>query len=120
MLVERRDAVSSYMVVVQQLDGTTFWISTRKLRPALKEQYPHRITLENSTLGLVIVPIIYLRSMHQISFKEIARLVLEANKEIDSLHLYVRQLWVAVVRRIYHFEDSTGQQGKLGEVCCCG
>lgn len=77
-----------------------FWTSTRELRPALTEQYLHSITLENRTLGLVIIPSISFRSIHQISFKEVLKLALDANVKISSLHLYVRQLWIAVVRNI--------------------
>lgn len=55
--------------------------------------------------------------MQSISFKEIIRLVLEANTEMDSLHLYMRELWVAIIRKVYYFVDAAEQDSKLEEVC---
>ena len=102
----------------EKVDRYTFRMSTRKLPPALIKQYPHRVVLESKTLGIVIVPDISLHGMHQISFKEIVSSVLKANMEIDSLHLYVRQLWVAIICKVYYFEDFANQERKLEEVCC--
>lgn len=99
-----------------QVEGTSFWITTRKLRPALIKQYPDCVTLENCDLGLVIVPEISLRALSQIHFKETVESIFNANDEIDSLHLYVRQLWTAVVRVVYYFEDAAYQTSKLKEV----
>lgn len=103
----------------EKVDKYTFRISTRKLPLALIKRYPHCVALESKALGIVIVPDISLHGMHQISFKETASLVLKANMEIDSLHLYVRQLWIAIICKVYYFEDPANQQRKLEEVCCC-
>lgn len=99
-----------------QVEGTSFWITTRKLRPALIKQYPDCVTLENCDLGLVIVPRISLRALSQIYFKETIKSIFNTNSEIDSLYLYTRQLWTAVIRVVYHFEDAAHQISKLKEV----
>lgn len=101
----------------QQIEGTSFKLSTRKLPLALTQQYPHCVLLERKKLGLVIVPSISLRTVQNIHFKEIVTLVLDANTELDSLHLYMRELWVAIIRRVYHFVDAAEQKNKLEEVC---
>ena len=82
----------------------------------LVERYPNCVTLENEDLGLVIVPRIALRSINQISYKETLRSIFDANAEIDSLHVYARQLWVAIISIVYHFEDAALRDSKLKEV----
>ena len=72
--------------------------------------------MENEELGLVIVPGIALRSINQISYKETLKSIFNANTEIDSLHLYPRQLWVAIISKVYHFEDAAVRDSKLKEV----
>ena len=91
-------------------------MTKRKLPPALVKRYSDCVTLENEDLGLVIVPSIALRSIHQISYKETLRSIFDANKEIDSLHVYARQLWVAIISIVYHFEDAALRESKLKEV----
>ena len=62
--------------------------------------------MERDTIGVVIVADLALRAMHQLSFKDIVKATLEANMEIQALHLYMRHLCEAIIRRIYHFEDD--------------
>ena len=100
----------------QKVEGTNFWMTKRKIPPALVVQYPDCITLENEDLGLVIVPGIALRSINQISYKETLISIFDANTEIDSLHVYARQLWVAIISIVYHFEDAAKRDSKLKEV----
>ena len=80
------------------------------------QKYPHCIVMDHEALGVIIVPELSLRGMNQISIKEIVKAVLEANTDIQALHLYMRPLCEAIIRRVYHFEDATLQQSKLGEV----
>ena len=72
--------------------------------------------MENEDLGLVIVPGIALRSINQISYKDTLRSIFDANTEIDCLHVYPRQLWVAIISLVYHFEDAAVRDSKLKEV----
>ena len=100
----------------RKFDSTGFRIATRKLFVANEQRYPQCIVMEQKDLGLIIVPGIALRAMHQLSFKKVVRSTLEANAEIPLLHLYMRPLCVAIIRRIYHFEDLANQNKKLEEV----
>ena len=100
----------------QKTDGASFYTTDRTVRPALVERYPHCIILENDDLGLVIVPGISLRSLSRISYKETLKSIFDANAEIDSLHMYASQLWVAIVCEVYHFEDAALRESKLKEV----
>ena len=72
--------------------------------------------LENEDLGLVIVPGIALRSIHQISYKETLRSIFDANTRLDSLDVYAHQLWVAIVSIVYYFENAANRDSKLKEV----
>lgn len=99
-----------------QAEGPCFWITKRKLRPALIRQYPDCVTLETWDLDLVIVPGISLRCLSQLYFKETIESILKANNEMDSLYLYIRQLWTAIIRVVYHFESTAHQDSKLKEV----
>ena len=103
---------------LQQTDRDGFWISSRKPHPALVKKYPHHVILENKELGLVIVPDITLRSIDQISFKTTVQSIFHVNCEINSLYLHVREMWTAIVRLVYEFEDSASQDRKLQEACC--
>ena len=101
-------------------DKHGFRISDRKLPPAMAKKYPHYITLESKELGLVIVPDITLRSIDQLSFKTTVKSTLHANTEINSLYLHMREIWSAIVRFVYEFEDSASQDRKLQEACNYG
>ena len=83
--------------------------SGRKLSPADKQRYPHSVVMVHKDLGIVIVPGVTLRAMHQISFTSLMKLTPEADTEIRSLHLYMRQLCIAIIRNEYNFEDPTDQ-----------
>ena len=96
-----------------------FEITERLLSPALVKRYPYCVTLEHETLGLVVVPEIALRRIDQISFRKTIESTLEANTEIDSLHLYVRKIWTSIIRIVYYFEDIAAQKSKLEEVRHC-
>ena len=72
--------------------------------------------MEHKDVGFVIVSGITLRAMHQISFTSLMKLTLEADTGIRSLHLYMRQLCIAIIRNLYNFEDPTDQDRKLKEV----
>lgn len=105
----------------QEIEGTSCRIITRKLPPGLSERYPHCVVLQSKTLGSVIfVPNIFLRGIQRIAFKEAVRLVLGANTSMDYLPTYLREIWAAIIRGVYHFEDAEQKAGKLEEVCCTG
>ena len=85
------------MVVILQKDSVLPWPSYFFAEPLPPMVLQSGVTLENFELGLVIMSGFALRSMQQISFKEIVSLILRANNKIESLHLYVRQLWGASI-----------------------
>ena len=72
--------------------------------------------MEHDTLGLIIVPDIDLRALYQVVIKDIVKPILEANTDISALHLYMRPLCEAIIRRVYHFEETNDQKSKLEEV----
>ena len=82
--------------------------------PANMQRYPHCVVMEHDELGVIIVPDLGLRALSQISIKEIVKAILDADTDIQGLHLHMRPLCEAIIRRIYHFEDATSQQSKLG------
>ena len=78
------------------------------------QRYPHCVVMEHDELGVIIVPDLSLRALNQISITEIVKAILDANTDIQGLHLYMCPLCEAIIRRVYHFEDATSQQSKLG------
>ena len=72
--------------------------------------------MDHKALGVIIVPDLNLRPLNRVTIKDIVKPILEANTDIPALHLYMRPLCEAVIRRIYHFEDANDQQSKLEEV----
>ena len=93
---------------------TGFRISTRMLTPADMQGYPHCILMDHEALGVIIVPDLSLHALIQVFVKEIVKPTLVANTDIPALHMHMRPLCEAVVRRVYHFEDRTLQQSNLG------
>ena len=43
-------------------------------------------------------------------------MILGENLEINALYLYTRQLWTAIIRVVYHFEDAAHQNRLLLKV----
>ena len=72
--------------------------------------------MEHKRLGLIIVPDISLCAMNQLSLREVVRSTLLANTQIQRLHLHMRQLYSAIIRRVYYFEEPGNQHSKLEEV----
>ena len=107
----------SYLQQRNTKDPTTgFWISGRILTPAKAQQYPHCVLIEHETLGLIIVPDLNLRALYQVVVKDLVKPILEANTDIPALHLFMRPLCEAIIRRVYIFEEANVQQSKLDEV----
>ena len=46
--------------------------------------------MDHDALGVIIVPDLSLRAMNQISAKESVKPILEANTDMQALHLYMR------------------------------
>ena len=72
--------------------------------------------MEHDTLGVTIVPDLNLRALYQVAIKDIVKPILEANTDISALHIYMRPLCEAIIRRVYHFEEANDQKSKLEEV----
>ena len=72
--------------------------------------------MEHDELGVIIVPGLSLRALSQISIMEMVKAILDANTDIQALHIHMRPLCEAIIRRVYHFEDAALQRSKIGEV----
>lgn len=80
------------------------------------QRYPHCVVMEHDELGVIILPDLSLRPLSQVSIKEIVKAILDANTDIQGLHLHMRPLCEAIIRKVFHFEEASLQQSKLGEV----
>ena len=84
------------------------------LTPANMQRYPHCMVMDHEALGVIIVSDFSLHALIQVAVKEIVKPILEANTHIPTLHLHMRPLCEAIIRRVYHFDDGTLKESKLG------
>ena len=65
----------------------------------------------------LLVPRISRLALQQVNYLDFVKSVLQANPLEKISRFTMQELWVAVVTKIYHFEDTLDKELKVGEVC---
>ena len=72
--------------------------------------------MEDNEKKEFLVPRISLLALEQLNFLDFAKSVLQANPRKTISRFTMQELWVTVVTKIYHFEDTLDKELKIGEV----
>lgn len=83
---------------------------------AQRIKWPGSIFIMDHGLKQILVPRIMLLALQQLNYLDFVKSVLQANPLIIISRFTMEELWVAVVTKIYHFEDALDKELKIGEV----
>lgn len=65
----------------------------------------------------ILVPLIGLRALTHVLYKNLVRLILEANYGMAISYAHMQLLWDAIVHKAYHFVCACKREAKGKEVC---
>ena len=99
----------------QKLELSTFNKSLRNPTKAEKRNWPGCMLMRYHETKEVVVPKISLLALQQLNYLDFMKSVLHANPLKDFSKFMMEELWVAVVTKIYHFEDTLDKELKIGE-----
>ncbi|CAD6579093.1 MAG: hypothetical protein ASARMPRED_008953 [Alectoria sarmentosa] len=86
---------------------------------AQKRNWPGCVLLEDNGRKEILIPRIALLALQQINYMDFVKSVLQANPLKKISRFTMEELWVAVVTKIYHFEDALDKELKIGETNEC-
>lgn len=66
-----------------------------------------------------LIPLIGLRALKHVLYKNFVRSVLEANLGLEITYSDMQLLWDAIVHKSYHFVCACEREAKVMEVCTC-
>ena len=83
---------------------------------AQRIKWPGSILIMDYGLKQILVPRILLLALQQLNYLDFVKSILQANPLMIISRFTMEELWVAVVTKIYHFEDTLDKELKIGEV----
>lgn len=81
----------------------------------IMDLYPDRTTTINSHREFLI-PAIGLRGLKHVRFKNLVRLILEANPGIEISYSEMQLLWDAIVHKVYYFACACEREAQAMEI----
>ena len=113
---EKRADEKSFFEREQKLELFTFTKSLREPTWAEKRKRPGCIRMRYHQSKEFVVPKISLLALQQLNYLDFVKSVLHANPSKQISKFTMEELWMAVVTKIYHFEDTLEIELKIGEV----
>ena len=113
---EKRADEKAFIEREQKLEFNTFNKSLRNPTQAEERNWPGCIIMSYHASKEVVVPKISLLALQQLNYLYFVKSVLHANPLKNLSQFAMEELWVAVVTKIYHFEDTLDKEVKIGEV----
>lgn len=89
----------------------------RKFTEEERKEHKFAIIMTHAVHGDVIVPDIALYSLHRISYLDLVRKVLAANPTKDLDLFILKELWDAILSKVYDYEYDW-REDKKNEVSC--
>lgn len=83
---------------------------------AQRRYWPGCILIEDNERNEYVIPRISLLALQQVNYMDFVKSVLQANPLKNISRFTMQELWVAVVTKVYHFEDTLDKELKIGEV----
>lgn len=83
---------------------------------AQRRNWPGYIIVEDEERKEFLVPRISFLALQQVNYVDFVKRVLQANPRRHISRFTMRELWVVIVTKTYHFEDTVDKELKIGEV----
>ena len=113
---EKRADEKAFFEREERFELCTFTKSQWNPTQAQKRNWPGCVLLEDNGRKEILIPRISLLALQQVNYMDFVKSVLQANPLKKISRFTMEELWVAVVTKIYHFEDGLDKELKIGEV----
>lgn len=113
---EKRADEKAFFERERRFELCTFNRSPNKPTSAERKKWPGCILMRYHEFSEVVVPKVSLLALQQLNYLDFVKSVLHANPLKNISQFTMEELWVAVVTKIYHFEDTLDKEVKIGEV----
>ena len=113
---EKRADEEAFFEREQRFELCAFTKSRWNPTLAQKRNWPGCVLLEDNGRREFLIPKIALLALQQVNYMDFVKRVLQANPLKKISRFTMEELWVAVVTKIYHFEDALDKELKIGEV----
>lgn len=113
---EKRADAKAFFERERQNELYGFNKSSQKPTHAQRVKWPGSILILDHELRGILIPRVLLLALQQLNYLEFVKSVLHANPLRKISKFTMEELWVAVVTKIYHFEDTLDKELKIGEV----
>lgn len=113
---EKRADEKAFLEREHRFELCAFNKPRRNPTQAQNRNWPGCILMEDIERKEILVPRISLLALQQVNYLDFVKSILQANPSRIISRFTMEELWVAVVTKIFHFENALAKELKIGEV----